>query len=385
MSDAEIRTTDQVEEFRDSSALSNAGDDAGEIARLRDRLAYYESFDRLIQENIARSGELMREALDLRERTQAELARGREELERSRQELDRRLEAERQAQRDVLAGLVDELSTMQRSAERLSRRVSEAAENTGGDDVLVLGSGERGTAGARSMPDRGSGAFSAGGAVRSAAEARRIAETQDEPTDSESSTLSAGIATDQREGETDQESVIALPAAEATGSSAAELEPAAPADDAGSSLEDVLTRFASESSETGAGNGQPGPPVDETPPSQSPEDQEPGQATSNVEAISPTSGEATDEDADEPRAVTVLVHGVPRAATALSLQRHLAGLEHVSGVEAREYAEGVLRLQVTSSRALQFDDLAAWEDGRGIEPVHIHSDVIEVRLPGADF
>jgi hypothetical protein len=79
----------------------------------------------------------------------------------------------------------------------------------------------------------------------------------------------------------------------------------------------------------------------------------------------------------------VLVHGVPRAAAALSLQRHLAGLDHVEGVEAREFAEGILRLQVTARTPLALDDLRAWDAGAELEPVHVQDDVIEVRLPGA--
>jgi hypothetical protein len=84
-----------------------------------------------------------------------------------------------------------------------------------------------------------------------------------------------------------------------------------------------------------------------------------------------------------PHKMTVLVQGVPRAAAALSLQRHLAALPHVEGVEAREYAEGVLRLQVTSGGPLTLDDLRGWDGGSGLEPVHVQGDVIEVRLPGA--
>jgi hypothetical protein len=89
------------------------------------------------------------------------------------------------------------------------------------------------------------------------------------------------------------------------------------------------------------------------------------------------------ETAEEPRSVMVLVHGVPRAAAALSLQRHLAGLGHVDSVEAREYAEGILRLQVTAHSPLALDDLRAWDGGTDLEPVHVQDDVIEVRLPGA--
>ena len=78
----------------------------------------------------------------------------------------------------------------------------------------------------------------------------------------------------------------------------------------------------------------------------------------------------------------VLVHGVPRATTALSLKRYLEGLEAVSAVEPREYAEGVLRLQVTGDRAIRIADLSAWPDGSGLQEVELREDLIEIRLPG---
>jgi hypothetical protein len=80
-------------------------------------------------------------------------------------------------------------------------------------------------------------------------------------------------------------------------------------------------------------------------------------------------------------ATAVLVHGVPRATTALSLKRFLEGLPHVAAVEPREYAEGILRLHVTGERSLLIDDLRGWSDGSGLEPVHLRDDLIEVRLP----
>ena len=79
-------------------------------------------------------------------------------------------------------------------------------------------------------------------------------------------------------------------------------------------------------------------------------------------------------------ASVVLVHGVPRATTALSLKRYLEGLEHVGSVEPREYAEGVLRLQVISARPLVFDDLRGWADAAALEPIHVRDDLVEVRM-----
>ena len=81
------------------------------------------------------------------------------------------------------------------------------------------------------------------------------------------------------------------------------------------------------------------------------------------------------------RPVAVIVHGVPRAAAALALQRHLAGLPQVEAVEAREYAAGVLRLHVTARTPLALADLRAWDGGASLEPVNVLPNVVEVRLP----
>jgi hypothetical protein len=74
------------------------------------------------------------------------------------------------------------------------------------------------------------------------------------------------------------------------------------------------------------------------------------------------------------------VHGVPRATTALSLKRYLEGLAQVHSVEPREYAEGVLRLQVSSDRPVGLEDLQGWPDAEGMVPVTVDEEFLEVRL-----
>ncbi len=76
----------------------------------------------------------------------------------------------------------------------------------------------------------------------------------------------------------------------------------------------------------------------------------------------------------------VLVHGVPRATTDLSWKRYLEGLAHVGAVEPREFAEGILRLEVSGNRPLAFEDLRSWPEGPRLEPVHLRDDLVEVRL-----
>lgn len=84
-----------------------------------------------------------------------------------------------------------------------------------------------------------------------------------------------------------------------------------------------------------------------------------------------------------PRAVAVVVHGVPSARTALSLQRFVASLPQVSEVAAREFAGGVLRLDVQTREPLHRDQFVDWEDPRRIEPLTERSDVLELALKPA--
>ncbi len=65
----------------DSLARGETGEVSGEsdgdlrarLALAEERLDFYASFDRLIQDNVAQASRLMRDALELRERTQSEL------------------------------------------------------------------------------------------------------------------------------------------------------------------------------------------------------------------------------------------------------------------------------------------------------------------------
>lgn len=98
-------------------------------------------------------------------------------------------------------------------------------------------------------------------------------------------------------------------------------------------------------------------------------------------ARGPSSRVSAQADATTAQDTIVLVHGVPRATTALSLKRYLEGLEAVTAVEPREYAEGVLRLQVTGERAIRITDLSAWPDGSGLQEVQVREDLVEIRLP----
>src|SRR3954468_4706801 len=86
-----------------------------ELVRLRERLAFYQSFDSLIQDNIARSGDLLRQAMQMRESASAENASALAEAERQRY-------ADRDRYRALFSTLLDEVTSVQMQAERLARR-----------------------------------------------------------------------------------------------------------------------------------------------------------------------------------------------------------------------------------------------------------------------
>jgi hypothetical protein len=78
--------------------------------------------------------------------------------------------------------------------------------------------------------------------------------------------------------------------------------------------------------------------------------------------------------------LTVVVHGVPSARTALSLQRFVASLPQVAEVSAREFVGGVLRLDARVQDKVLVDQFSAWGDPRRIEPLTERVDVIEFAL-----
>ena len=78
--------------------------------------------------------------------------------------------------------------------------------------------------------------------------------------------------------------------------------------------------------------------------------------------------------------MAIVVHGVPSARTALSLQRFVASLPHVTEVAAREFAGGVLRLDARVRQRLQSSQFAAWEDPRQMQVLTERPDVVELVL-----
>jgi hypothetical protein len=83
---------------------------------------------------------------------------------------------------------------------------------------------------------------------------------------------------------------------------------------------------------------------------------------------------------DRERAVSVVMHGVPSARTALSLQRFVASLPQVADVSAREYTGGVLRLDARVRNQLEAAHFLTWGDARSMETLTERPDVLEMVL-----
>jgi hypothetical protein len=80
---------------------------------------------------------------------------------------------------------------------------------------------------------------------------------------------------------------------------------------------------------------------------------------------------------------TIIVHGVTRPAMATGLRAHLMAQSGVTSVDPREFAEGILRLQVIANVPIAETLFTGWKDGEGLTVVQGAPNVIEVILPGA--
>lgn len=259
---------------RPASGLTNdLASDTGDLAtlkqrldRARERLSFYESFDRIIQENIRRSSELMIEATALHERAERATAAQAE----SEANLARQRAADRAHYAALLGDLQSELDRTRTALDGFTDRLTNALK---------------------------------------------------------------GLAVD-------------------TSPNAPTAPAAAPASSVKSAtVEGVAIETA--------------PPVPRT-----------------VAAPAKADVTAPIDAAHEERTIEVLVHGVPTARVAISFQNHLRGLDRVSEVEAREFVEGLLRLQVRAAGGLDATDLAGWDEGDGAETLRALPDLLEISLPG---
>lgn len=109
---------------------------------------------------------------------------------------------------------------------------------------------------------------------------------------------------------------------------------------------------------------------------------------SSVEALSrrvnAALGDETDarnsagtEPAWSPGRAAIVVHGISSARSALSLQRFVHALPEVSGVSAREFAGGVLRLDAELLQPLKASQFDGWDLDRSVQVLTHRADVFE--------
>ena len=92
--------------------------------------------------------------------------------------------------------------------------------------------------------------------------------------------------------------------------------------------------------------------------------------------LEPAKGPATSVE----RQTTIVLEGVPRAAVALSIQRHLLAKPDVLRAEVREYYDRRLTLFVTALRPPTPDDLEDWQGAGAWERVASSPGRLELRM-----
>lgn len=232
------------------------------LERARERLGFYESFDKIIAENLRRTGKMMAETVALREAAARET--------RQREAADAAIERERERYRALLQGALDEARSAQPIIDALTTRLQDALEG-----------------------------------------------------------ISSGMAAgDEPEGTPEVASPVAEIAAEP---SPERLTPDVP---------DVAT---------------PEAPIAEEPPA---EPREADAAGDDDVTAGPVS--APEAITSEPVTIEILAHGVPSAALAIGLQQMLREMDAITRVDAREFADGELRLHVECAGDIPDESFTEW-------------------------
>lgn len=100
--------------------------------------------------------------------------------------------------------------------------------------------------------------------------------------------------------------------------------------------------------------------------------------------ILPNTAPVTELPPTETVSTTLLVHGVPRASAALELKSYIEALDFVTNVEPREFAAGLLRLQIKAARPLAVSDLDGWSMAKQIQIKTASNDMLEFGLSPAN-
>jgi hypothetical protein len=284
-----------------------------EIAHLRERLAFYESFDQVIHDNVSHSSDLLRKAAESQEAAHRALAEATARAAAARA-------ADQTRFRDLFSTLLNDVTTLQGQLERLARRVADTL-----DDI------EAESAPAATEPSPAKPSLAAESQALGAVDEHDQPSPPEEPFEEEN--VAPGVTSE-------------------------DLDASEPYDETPEGIQPFS--FERDSLAGGGGPAPAQPPL------------------ATLEA--PAADDAAGEESRPSGCATILVHGVPRATTALSLKRFLENLPEVDHVEPREYAEGVLRLLVVGKRPVSLSDLRQWPDGASLEPVNVRADLLEVRL-----
>jgi hypothetical protein len=412
-------SSDSTDQNADTDAPENRAD---EIEQLRERLSFYESFDQLIHDNITRAGDLLREAAA--RKSEGDLA-----IRSATADFEQRQLAERVNYRRVFSGLLDEITIVQQNVERLARQVADALDDL---EAVIPAAGEpvgiesdqfpsMPTFGAGSAGELAPGETATEPEADAGAEPASASDIYDQPAETAEYEPEEAEAPAPEEVAAEVELEPDMDMAAGTSYEAHEYPPVMepideiyPEDGTGSEAEprpgtgtletvvgtttyaevvqesveryshSVAGEIGAESLDGSEDGSYEAEPIPDGGLSVEVEDEAPAEVEASEQEITDEGDEGEDEetwaDTGPAAATTVLVHGVPRATTALSLKRYLEGLAQVHSVEPREYAEGILRLQVSSDRPVGLDDLRGWPEGAALEPVSVSDDFVEVRL-----
>ena len=264
-----------------------------ELARLRERLAFYEGFDDLIQSQVTRSSELLKAALDTKEAAEKHSEENRLQI-RAEQEIDL------ERYRALFSRLLDEITVLQTQAEHLAVILADAVDEI--EAKVPVGGA------LPNLPDLIPEPF---------ADADRVPDVVETPP--------------------------------------AQLEPPAPAP----VKEKAWAAFV---------------PKPEPVPVQRQE------TLAAVEPETETIINARQESHDPTEPVTVLVHGIPGAAVAISMKRHLEQQPGIIGVEPRELTAGLLRLQVLTETPVSLGDFAGWSRAADLTSIRSTDRLLELTL-----
>lgn len=303
-----------------------------ELTELRARLAMYESYDQIIQENVARSSQLLQQMAAFQQITGSSLPVIGEPV----------TDQHASRYRSLFAALLDEITELQVSAERVARRVQDAL------DELESGAAPGGTlVPLHPEPVRVPHVQSAipQPAVPIPTPAQTPAVTVDDTVLAEAQPLPTGDSETVWIGDFDQVN-----------------------DDIvhGRQIHQNAETFKTTIADLEA-LGEPWSAPE-------PVSRQPVKTTSRPEPIAVSTG---------PQTTTVIVQGVHQTTRAVALKKFLEVKPGVQSVDPREFAEGVLRLVVTADRALSVADVEGWQPGADASVLHSAPGIIEIVLPVA--